>query len=89
MVKQFRSMTYPYVAWISVLIVVPMLLIIAYAFTVSGTEFLQHQFTLGNFARFVTDAVFLEVLGRSLHVAVLTTLICRARLSDRLLPSRR
>ena len=35
--KHFRSMTYPYVAWISVMIVVPMLLIVLYAFTVSGT----------------------------------------------------
>ena len=36
MVKQFRSMTYPYVAWISVMIALPMLLIVLYAFTVSG-----------------------------------------------------
>mgnify|MGYP007091259031 CR=1 FL=1 len=40
MVKQFRSMTYPYVAWISVMIVLPMLLIVLYAFTVSGNEVL-------------------------------------------------
>ncbi len=39
MVKQFRSMTYPYVAWISVMIVPPMLLIVL-AFTVSGNEVL-------------------------------------------------
>ena len=61
--KQFRSMAYPYVAWISVLIVIPMLLIIAYAFTVEGTAFFQGQFTLANFARFFSDAVFIQVLA--------------------------
>ena len=48
MVKQFRSMTYPYVAWISVMIVLPMLLIVLYAFTVSGNEVLTFQFTFDN-----------------------------------------
>ena len=76
MVKQFRSMTYPYVAWISVMIVLPMLLIVLYAFTVSGNEVLTFQFTFDNFKRFVTDTVFMEVLGRSLYIALLTTLIC-------------
>ena len=76
--KQFRSMTYPYVAWISVMIVLPMLLIVLYAFTVSGNEVLTFQFTFDNFKRFVTDTVFMEVLGRSLYIAVLTTLICIA-----------
>ena len=74
--KQFRSMSYPYVVWISVLIVIPMLLIIAYAFTVEGTAFFQGQFTLANFARFFSDAVFIQVLLRSLRVAILTTIVC-------------
>ena len=80
--KQFRSMTYPYVAWISVMIVLPMLLIVLYAFTVSGNEVLTFQFTFDNFKRFVTDTVFMEVLGRSLYIAVLTTLICIALDTD-------
>ncbi len=76
MVKQFRSMTYPYVLWISVMIVVPMLLIVLYAFTTSGNDVLTFQFTLDNFHRFITDTVFMEVLWRSLYIAVITTLIC-------------
>ena len=39
--KRFRSMAYPYVFWIAIFIVIPMLLIIAYAFTVEGTAFFQ------------------------------------------------
>ena len=74
--KQFRSMTYPYVLWISVMIVAPMLLIVLYAFTTSGNDVLTFQFTLENFKRFVTDSVFLAVLWRSLYIAVVTTVIC-------------
>ncbi|MCR5825348.1 MAG: ABC transporter permease [Oscillospiraceae bacterium] len=69
-------MTYPYVAWISVMIVAPMLLIVLYAFTESGNEVLTFRFTLENFVRFVTDRVFLSVLWRSLYIALVTTLIC-------------
>ena len=76
MVKQFRSMTYPYVAWISVIIVAPMLLIMLYAFTTAGNDVLTFQFTLKNFTRFVTDSVFMDVLLRSLYIAVITTVIC-------------
>lgn len=74
--RGFRSLAYPYVVWIAALIVVPMLLIIAYAFTVEGTAFFQGQFTLDNFARFFSDAVFLQVLVRSLRVAIVTTIVC-------------
>ena len=76
MVKQFRSMTCPYVAWISVIIVAPMLLIVLYAFTTAGNDVLTFQFTLKNFTRFVTDSVFMDVLLRSLYIAVITTVIC-------------
>ena len=74
--KQFRSMTYPYVVWIAAMIVLPMLLIVLYAFTESGNDVLTFRFTLDNFIRFVTDSVFLAVLGRSLYIALITTVIC-------------
>lgn len=74
--RKFRSMAYPYVAWIAVMIVVPMLLIVFYAFTVEGNDVTVIKFSLQNFVRFVTDATFMEVLLRSLYVAVITTVIC-------------
>ena len=74
--KQFRTMTYPYVLWIAVMIVAPMLLIVLYAFTESGNDVLTFRFTLENFTRFVTDRVFLAVLWRSLYIALITTVIC-------------
>ena len=74
--KRFRSMAYPYVVWIGIMIVVPMLLIMLYAFTVDGNDVASFKFSFENFRRFVTDAVFMEVLGRSLYIAVITTVIC-------------
>ena len=74
--KQFRKITYPYVVWIAIMIVVPMLLIMFYAFTQQGNSVTQFSFTLSNFVKFFSDAVFLEVLGRSLKVAIITTIVC-------------
>lgn len=83
--KRFRSMAYPYVFWIAIFIVIPMLLIIAYAFTVEGTAFFQGQFTLDNFARFFRDAVFMQVLLRSMrHCDFDHACLSAARLSVRL-----
>ena len=74
--KQFRNMVYPYVAWIAVMIVAPMLMIVLYAFTTAGNDVTTIRFTLDNFARFFSDQVFLDVLWRSLFIAVITTIIC-------------
>ncbi|MBQ3497380.1 MAG: ABC transporter permease [Oscillospiraceae bacterium] len=74
--KSFRSMSYPYMGWILAMIVAPMLLIVLYAFTKDGNEVISFRFTLENFSRFITDSVFMEVLGRSLYIALITTVIC-------------
>ncbi len=74
--KRFRSMAYPYVVWIGIMIVIPMLLIVLYAFTIDGNDVSSFKFSFDNFRRFVTDTVFMEVLGRSLYIAVITTVIC-------------
>ena len=72
----FRAMTYPYIIWLFFLVVLPMLLILLYAFTVPGNEVASIQFSLENFVRFFTEPTFLDVLGRSLLVAVITTVLC-------------
>ncbi|MEF9984546.1 MAG: ABC transporter permease [Oscillospiraceae bacterium] len=74
--KQFRKMAYPYVAWISVMIVVPMLMIVLYAFTAKGNDVTNIVFTLDNFKYFFKDPIFIDVLKRSLFIAILTTFIC-------------
>ncbi len=74
--RQFRNMIYPYVGWLAIMVVVPMLMILLYAFTKSGNEVTTIRFTLENFTRFMTDAVFLDVLKRSMIIAVFTTIVC-------------
>lgn len=74
--NHFRKMAYPYVAWISIMVVAPMLLIVMYAFIVKGNDVTTFKFTLSNFTRFFSDSVYTDVLYRSLYVALLTTVIC-------------
>ena len=63
-------MAYPYIVWLSMFIVLPLLLILYYGLTaVDGT------FTLDNFQRFI-DPIYLRVLWRSVELALLSTAIC-------------
>ncbi|MBR0138151.1 MAG: ABC transporter permease, partial [Erysipelotrichaceae bacterium] len=74
--KTFSKLTWPYIAWITAFIVMPMLMILLYAFTVEGNSTLTFKFTLENFAKFFSDSVFPLVLWRSLKIAFYTTVIC-------------
>ena len=74
--KSFFRMSYPYILWISVFIVAPMLMILLYALTRSGNSTLTFQFTLENFTKFFSDATFMRVLFTSLRIALLTTVFC-------------
>lgn len=74
--KYYKRLIQPYVLWIAVFILIPMLLIVLYAFTKQGNETLTLQFTLENFARFFKDTVFINVLVTSLRIALITTIIC-------------
>lgn len=74
--KQFRNMTYPYILWMTIMIIMPMLLILMYAFTSKGNDVATIQFSLQNFSRFFRDAIFMDVLKRSFYIAVMTTLLC-------------
>lgn len=74
--KQFRTMSLPYILWMAVMIVLPMLLIVMYAFTVKGNDVTTFRFTFENFSNFFKDAVFIEVLERSLAIAAATTVLC-------------
>ncbi len=74
--KSFRRLVYPYIVWSSIFIVIPMLLIVMYAFTKEGNSTLTLNFTIDNFVRFFQDQIFIQVLLRSFKLAVVTTIIC-------------
>lgn len=62
--------------WALILIVIPMLIMIFYAFTTEGNDLIQVKVSLNNFIRFFQDPIFLNVLLRSVILALVTTLIC-------------
>ena len=60
----------PYVGWMAVFVVTPIIMVIVYAFTTSAGEF-----TLQNF---LDMGRFLNVFTRSFHLAFIATIICIA-----------
>lgn len=74
--KRFSQLAAPYVVWVALMILLPMLLILFYAFTDSGNGVVNFTFTLDHFIRFFTDHDFLLILWRSLVIAFKTTVIC-------------
>ena len=74
--KSFRRLVYPYLVWAGLLIVLPMLIIVFYAFSTQGNVVIPVKLSFVNFLRFFSDPIFLEVLGRSLKLALFTTIIC-------------
>lgn len=74
--KRFSQLAAPYVVWVILMILLPMLLILFYAFTTSGNEIVNFTFTFDHFIRFFTDQDFLLILWRSLIIAFKTTIIC-------------
>lgn len=74
--KSFRRLVYPYIVWAALLIVAPMLIIVFYAFTKDGNSIIAFRFTFDNIAKFFSDRLFVEVLLRSLKIALVTTIVC-------------
>lgn len=74
--KRFSQLAVPYIVWTVIMLLLPMLLIVLYAFTDTGNEIMTFRFTLASFAKFFTDPDFLLVLWRSIKIALKTTVIC-------------
>ena len=60
----------PYVLWMALVVIVPILLVVVYAFTTSGKI---GGFTLDNFSRMGTYTV---IFARSFQLALVATLVC-------------
>ena len=74
--KRFSQLAVPYIVWVALMIVLPLVLILLYAFTAQGNELITFSFTLEHFKRFFTDLDFLLILWRSVVIAFKTTVIC-------------
>lgn len=75
---KLKWISYPYITWMIIFIVVPLILILFFSFTSGDIQELKNlEFTLDNFKRFM-DPMYLKVLGKSLSLALQSTLICLA-----------
>lgn len=62
--------SYPYIVWMLLFIFAPMLLIVYYAFTVDG------GFSIANLTHVFTNRIYMQVLLRSVWIALKATAIC-------------
>ena len=74
--KKFSQLAYPYIIWSLLMLLLPMLLIAFYSLIQQGNDIVPFTVTLEYYKKFFTDKDFLIVLGRSLVIAVKTTIIC-------------
>ncbi len=73
--RTYKKLVIPYIMWVTLFLVVPMLLIVYYAFSSPDmNEVVQIKFTLDHFKKFF-DPVFVAVLIQSLKIAGITTVI--------------
>lgn len=71
-----KKVSYPYVLWMLIFILIPLLLILYFAFTTGNSkDYDTFRFSLDNFKRFLSP-VYLGVLTRSLVLSVISTIIC-------------
>lgn len=74
-VRYFKKLVRPYIVWSAVVIIIPLLMMLLYAFTNSGNSLINIQFTFENFKRFA-EPVYLNVFLKSLKLGILTVAIC-------------
>lgn len=73
---KFKRFAYPYLIWMIIFIVVPLVLVLYYAFTTGDSQnFSTFRFSIENFKRFFTPT-YVKVLVRSVNLALVSTVIC-------------
>lgn len=68
-----RWISYPYIVWMLIFIVVPLLLVLFYSFTIQTDEGIR--LTFEHYQRFL-DPIYINVLIRSVVLALISTGIC-------------
>ncbi len=69
-----KSLSYPHLAWMSIFVIVPMLLIFFYAFTATEKNG-EIVFTFANFTKFF-EPLYVEILINSFWIAFLSVVFC-------------
>lgn len=73
---KMKKAAYPYIIWMIIFIAIPLLLVLYFGFTVGDSQNLStFRFSLENFRKFL-NPTYLKVLGRSINLAFISTVIC-------------
>lgn len=73
---KFKRAAYPYLLWMAIFIVIPLLLIVVYGLTVGDSQNLStFNFSISNLEKFL-DPIYLKVLAKSINLALVSTIIC-------------
>lgn len=72
---KMKRASYPYILWMAIFILIPLLLVVYFAFTTGDSQnFSTFQFSLQNFKKFFSKT-YLEVLLRSINLSLISTII--------------
>lgn len=73
---RIKNTAYPFFLWLAIFIVVPLLLVVYFAFTAGDSINLsEFRFSIENFKRFLTP-IYLNVFYRSINLALISTIVC-------------
>ncbi len=73
---KMKRIAYPYLVWMIIFTVIPLLLVLYFAFTTGDSQnFSDFTFSLDNFSKFLSP-IYLRVLFRSVNLALISTIIC-------------
>ena len=73
---KMNRIAYPYLVWMIIFTVIPLLLVLYFAFTTGDSQnFSDFTFSLDNFSKFLSP-IYLRVLFRSVNLALISTIIC-------------
>ena len=70
-----KSLSYPHLAWMAVFVLVPIAIIFLYSINVFPTGG-AGEFSLQNYQKLFSDALYLKTFGYSLYIALLSTVFC-------------
>lgn len=71
-----KKTAYPYLVWILIFTIVPLFLVLYFAFTTGDSQnFATFTFSLDNFKKFFTP-IYINVLIKSINLALISTILC-------------
>lgn len=71
-----KRAAYPYLAWILIFTIIPLFLVLYFAFTTGDSQnFSTFVFSLDNFKKFLTP-IYISVLLKSINLAFISTVLC-------------